>query len=114
ERGETWSYVRLLLGLCEVEMRAGEWTAAAHLLDEWERSPDRELLVSPAYQRCRALLAAGQGRAEEAARWAAEAIAGSEARGLRWDLLEALPAPGLATLPAPHPPRAPPSLPPPP
>jgi DNA-binding CsgD family transcriptional regulator len=98
ERGETWSYVRLLLGLCEVEMRAGEWTAAAHLLDEWERSPDRELLGSPAHQRCRALLAAGLGHAEEARRRAAEAIEDSEARGLRWDLLEALRAHGLASL----------------
>ncbi|HZQ98128.1 MAG TPA: AAA family ATPase [Chloroflexota bacterium] len=106
ERGETWAYVRLLLGLCEVEMRAGDWRTAGQLLDELDRSPDRELLVSPAYQRCRALLAAGTGRAEEAVRRAQEAIESSEARGLRWDLLEALRAHGLASLLAGDPARA--------
>ena len=50
------------LHLCELELRAGEWGAAARLLDEWARvRRSGELLVRPMYQRCRALLAAGRG-----------------------------------------------------
>lgn len=106
ERGEVWSYVTLRLQLCEVELRSGEWDTASRLLEEWDESLDRELLVVPAYERCRAFLALGYGRAGEAERWAARAIAGSEASGLRWDLLEALRARGIAALLAHDPGRA--------
>src|SRR5205085_590187 len=98
DRGEAWSYARLRLGLCEVELRAGEWQTAAGLLEDWAQSPDRELLTAPAYGRCRALVALGRGRPDEAERWAAGAIASSEASGLGWDLLEARRVRGLAAL----------------
>jgi DNA-binding NarL/FixJ family response regulator len=88
ERGEAWSYVVLRLQLCELELRSGRWDAASRLLDEWSESPERELFVHPAYERCRALLAAGCGFPAEAERWAAEAIAVAEAVGTRWDELE--------------------------
>ena len=98
ERGEAWSYVRLRLGLCELELRAGEWVRAQRLLDAWLQSPDRELLTAPAYGRCCALLSLGRGDARKAERWAARAIEESEALGLRWDLLEAQRVRGLAAL----------------
>lgn len=98
ERGETWSYVRLRLGLCELELRAGEWVRASALLDEWVQSPDAELLTTPALNRCQAMLAVGRGHPEEALPWAAGAIAESEAAGLRWDWLEALRVHGVASL----------------
>jgi DNA-binding CsgD family transcriptional regulator len=106
ERGEAWSSMWLLHQLCELELRAGEWEIAAALLDEWEDSPDRPILAPQAYSRCRALLAAGRGDAEEAEAWAAGAIAESERRGLRWDLLESLRARGIAALMAHDPARA--------
>ena len=92
------SYALQRLHLCELELRAGEWDAAARLLDEWAESSDRELLIFPMYERCRALLAAGRGRAGEAERWAAKAIARADATGVRWDELEALRARGIAAL----------------
>lgn len=98
ERGETWSYVRLRLGLCELELRAGEWLRASALLDEWSQSPDADLLTAPALDRCRALLAVGRGDPEEALPWAARAIAESEEAGLRWDWLEAQRVHGTASL----------------
>ncbi|MGH3031076.1 MAG: LuxR C-terminal-related transcriptional regulator [Gaiellaceae bacterium] len=97
ERGEPVSYALQRLHLCELELRAGEWEAASALLDEWHESPEGELLVFPMYERCRALLAAGRGLPDEAERWAAEAIARAQAT-VRWDLLEALRARGLAAL----------------
>jgi DNA-binding NarL/FixJ family response regulator len=52
----------------------------------------------PQYQRCRALLAAGRGDAEEANRWATEAIQRARATGCRWDELEARRARAIAAL----------------
>ncbi len=98
ERGEPSSYALQRLHLCELELRAGEWDAAARLLDEWSESPDRELLVWPMYERCRALLAAGRGLPDEARRWSVEAIARADSTGVRWDRLEALRASGTAAL----------------
>ena len=70
ERGEPSSYAIQRLHVCELELRAGGWDVAEHLLDEWADSSDRELLHWPMYERCRALLAAGRGQREEARRWA--------------------------------------------
>jgi DNA-binding CsgD family transcriptional regulator len=97
-RGEATSYVVLRLQLCELELRAGEWTSASLLLDEWRHSGDRELLAGPSYQRCMALLAAGRGNAAEVERLAAEVIGGVARSGMRWNLLEALRARGIAAL----------------
>jgi DNA-binding CsgD family transcriptional regulator len=106
ERGEPASYAMQRLHLCELALRAGELESATRLLDEWAESSERELLVSPMYERCRALLAAGRGLPEEAVRWAADAIARAETTGVSWDRLEALRARGLAALLAHEPARA--------
>ena len=106
ERGEAFSYAVLGLHLCEVELFAGGFDAAARMLENWEQSSDEGLLVAPLYERCRALLAAGRGAPEEAELWATKAIAGAEATGVRWDLLEALRARGTAALFAGEPARA--------
>jgi DNA-binding CsgD family transcriptional regulator len=89
ERGEPSSYALQRLHLCELELRAGEWDVAERLLDEWAESGDRELLHWPMYERCRALLAAGRGFADEARRWGTEAEARASAAGVCWDQLEA-------------------------
>ena len=106
ERGELWSYVVLRLHLCELELRAGEWDAASRLLDEWAESSEGELLVAPSYERCRALLAVGRGNPDEVEAWATPALAGADATGARWQLLEALRARGTAALLAHDPSRA--------
>jgi DNA-binding NarL/FixJ family response regulator len=98
ERGEAPSYAMQRLHVCELELRAGEWEAAARLLDEWAESSDRELMFRPMYERCRALLAAGRGLPIEAQQWATDAIARGDATGSRWDRLEALRARGIAAL----------------
>jgi DNA-binding CsgD family transcriptional regulator len=104
ERGEPYPYALMRLHMCELELRVGRWDAAAALLDEWAESSDR--VMWPMYERCRALLAAGRGQPEEAEEWAAKAIAASEATGMRWDLLEASRARGIAALFAHQPERA--------
>jgi DNA-binding CsgD family transcriptional regulator len=106
ERGEAVSYALQRLHMCELELRAGKWEAAARLLDEWAVDTEEETLPWPMYERCRAVLAVGRGLPEEAERWAAEAIARSESRGDGWDLLESLRARGMAALLAHEPERA--------
>ncbi len=104
ERGEGTSYALLRLHLCELELRAGEWDAAARLLEEWSESADP--LAPCSYMRCRAALAAGRGAADEADRWADAAIAGAEEIGANGQRLEALRARGAAALLAHEPARA--------
>jgi DNA-binding NarL/FixJ family response regulator len=96
EQGEEMSYALVGVFLCDVELRAGNWEAVARLLDEWAES--ERLLVAPTYLRIRAQVAAGRGLPDEAERWAEPAIAGAEAIGTRWQLLEALRAHGIAAL----------------
>ena len=103
ERGEQYSYVLLRAQLCELELRTGEWAAASRRLEEWAGTSDGELLRFPSYERCHALLAAGRGRADEAERWAAQAIAAARAG---WEELEALRARGIAALLGHEPARA--------
>jgi DNA-binding CsgD family transcriptional regulator len=98
DRGEPVSYALFRLHLCELELRAGRWTAAEELLDEWAESSDDELLFWPMYERCQALLAAGRGLPEAASSWGAQAIARAEATGVEWDRLEALRAIAIAAL----------------
>jgi DNA-binding NarL/FixJ family response regulator len=105
ERGEEVSYALQRMNLCDLELRAGNWNAAAQLLDEWE-SADRQLLIRATYERSRALLAAGRGVPDEAERWAASALAGAEPGGYRWQVLESRRASGLAALLAHDPERA--------
>lgn len=106
ERGEPLSYALLRLHLCELELRVGDWEAASRLLAEWAESSDRQLLIFPMYERCRALLAAGRGNAAEAGRWADEAIIAADSMGINWDKLEALRALGIAALVAHEPERS--------
>ncbi|WP_028062275.1 AAA family ATPase [Solirubrobacter soli] len=98
ERGEEVSYAWLRLNLTELELRAGEWDAAARLLDEWADTDDGQLLITPTYKRCRALLAAGRGDPEGARVWGEPALAESEARDYRWQVLESSRALGAAAL----------------
>jgi DNA-binding CsgD family transcriptional regulator len=106
ERAEPMSYALQRLHLCELELRAGDWEAAARLIDEWGTSTDQDLLVPPMFERCRALLAAGRGLPEETERWAARAIAGAREVGVMWDELESERARGIAALIAPDAARA--------
>jgi DNA-binding CsgD family transcriptional regulator len=106
ERGELVSYFWMRLHLCELALRAGDWPTAERLLDEWAETTERELFVEPYYPRCRALLAAGRGLADEAAEWAAETIARAQAIDHQWDWLEGLRALGVAALLAREPVRA--------
>ena len=106
ERGEPVSYGLQRLHLCELELRVGDWAAAENLLDEWAAPTERQLFYWPIYERCRALLAAGRGLPDEAARWADQAIQRSEATGVRWDWLEGLRARGIAALFAGNPEQA--------
>jgi DNA-binding CsgD family transcriptional regulator len=98
ERGEGVGYAWLRLNMCELELRTARWDAASRLLDEWGESDDQRSLVTPTYQRCRALLAAGRGEAQAAGQWAAPAFADAQARGYRWQVLEASRALGMAAL----------------
>jgi DNA-binding CsgD family transcriptional regulator len=106
ERGEPVSYAVVRLHLCELELRVGAWAEAERLLDSWAETPDDELLFWPMYERCRALLAAGIGRLDEAERWAAEAVEKAEEKGVGWDRLEALRGRGIAALLGHEPERA--------
>src|SRR5215472_6018804 len=65
ERGEVGSYVWARLHLCELALRTGDWHTAGRLLDEWAETDEREFFVEPYQLRCRALLAVGQGLADE-------------------------------------------------
>jgi len=98
DRGEAESYALQRLHLCELELRAGDWAAAGHLLDEWAESAERGLLNLPMYERCRALLAMGRGHVDQARHSAAQAITRADAYGGGWDRLEALRARGTAAL----------------
>src|SRR5262249_20021018 len=82
----------------QLELRGGQWDATERLRDEWAESAERELLIFPTYERCRALYAAGRGFAEDADEWAAEVIARSEGAGVLTDRFEAFRARGIAAL----------------
>lgn len=98
ERGELSSYLLQRLHLCELELRAGRWDVAARLLDDWADLGADQFRLWPLDERCRALLAAGLGAADDAERWARAAIERAEATGVWWDRLEATRALGAARL----------------
>ncbi len=98
ERGELVSFALARLHLCELALRVGDLAQAAALLDEWAEPSERDVLLLPMYERCRALLAAERGEPEQAGRWVAESLARAAAVGDVWDRLEALRARGMAEL----------------
>lgn len=104
--GEPVSYALERAHLCELELRAGEWDAAEHLLDEWAQSAERDLLVAPLYDKSRAALAAGRGLPAETESWAEKAISVGEATGRIWEPLEARLSLGTMKLLAHEPARA--------
>jgi DNA-binding CsgD family transcriptional regulator len=100
DRGEALSASVMHRQLCEIELRAGDVTAARQHLDQWGEwtLPDdvHEQVVGPA--RCHALLEAIQGRSEEALRWADRAIAAAGAIENYREETEARRAAGIAWL----------------
>jgi DNA-binding NarL/FixJ family response regulator len=106
EQGEPISYGLMRLHLCELELRLGNWEAAASLLDEWAEDREGELLAYPMDDRCRALLWAGRGLPAEAEAAALRALARADEIGVGWDRLEALRALGQAALVRTEPARA--------
>jgi DNA-binding CsgD family transcriptional regulator len=92
--------------MCELGLRAAEWETVSRLLDEWAESADGQLLITATYRRCRALVAAGRGDADEAERWATPALQDAQALGYRWQVLESQRALGIAGLLAHQPTRA--------
>jgi len=106
DRGEAASYVWARMHLCELALRVGDWQTAERLLGEWVETAERELFVEPYDQRCRSLLAAGRGLAEEAMTLSAGTIERAEAIDFQWDWLEALRASGIVALLTGEPARA--------
>jgi len=98
EQGERESYALMRLHVCELALREGDLPTAAHLLDDWAESSDRELMFRPKYQRCMALLAAGRGDPEDTIKWATAAIDRAAESGSNWDGLEAQRALGSVQL----------------
>lgn len=102
DRGEARSCVVLHLHLCELELRAGNTQAAIAALREWEgwTADEAKADVATIRARCRALLAAIQGRPEQTSFWADAAEAANHQSGFVWDRLEILRARALAALQA--------------
>ena len=98
ELGEPSAAALARLHLCELELRAGGWSAAESLLEEWAASTDDDLLQWPMYERCRALAAAGRGEVDDAGEWGRRALTLADDNGVRWDWLEASRALGQASL----------------
>ena len=97
ERGEPSSYALQRLHLCELELRAGEWTLPSAGSTNGPRRRPRV----PALADVRAVPRAPRRRGgphDEARRWGTEADARASASGVRWDQLEAQRALGTAQL----------------
>lgn len=98
ERGEGASYFTMRLHLCDLELRVGNWGAAALLLDEAEQFAGTSEPQQSAKVRFRALLAAGRGDVEEAKLLASESIEEAIRVGSGWVRLDGLRARGVALL----------------
>jgi DNA-binding CsgD family transcriptional regulator len=98
ERGDLTSYAMVRMHTVELELRAGNFDAAATLLGEWAESSDYETQFRPQYPRCRAVLLAGRGALDEATKCANDTIVLAQQAGSRWDELEARRALGIAAL----------------
>jgi DNA-binding CsgD family transcriptional regulator len=98
QRGEIESYIWARLHICELALRVGDWQQAGRLLLEWEETAEREFFIQHYHTRCRALLAAGKGLADEAISLSADTIKQAEVVGAQWEWLEGLRARGMTCL----------------
>lgn len=100
ERGEAISTSIMHRQLCEIELRAGDVSAAERHLDEWDEwtvpGDPHERVVGPA--RCRALLEAIRGRPDESMVWAQRAITAAKAIENFREQTEARRAAGIAAV----------------
>ncbi|HUJ87107.1 MAG TPA: glycosyltransferase, partial [Burkholderiales bacterium] len=97
ERGDARFASNIYTQLCELELRAGNVQAAASLIVEWDEHAIQDDLT-PSRARCRALLAAIAGDPGEAVRAADFATQAAQPNTVRWDMLEAARARGIAAL----------------
>jgi DNA-binding CsgD family transcriptional regulator len=98
ERSEAESYFALRMHACSIEVRAGDLFAAAGWLEEWEGLREESVGGDAAYARCASLVAAGRGDLSEARALAKRALEHAYASNMRWQVLEALRAQGVAAL----------------
>jgi DNA-binding CsgD family transcriptional regulator len=98
ERGELRSGAVFVLQMCEVELRAGDTVAAAHVLEEWGQWTALEPDAWLPWNRIQAMLAALRGEPARAADLAAGVLEPPESRNFYWDWLEAARATGIAAL----------------
>jgi DNA-binding NarL/FixJ family response regulator len=106
QRGEARSGAVTLTQLCEVELRAGDTTAAARALEEFDQWTALEPDAAGLRTRVQATLEALRGNPGRATALSAQALAISESTSREWDRLEALRAAGLAALLARQPEQA--------
>jgi len=98
DRGEARSAAVLMLQLCEVELRAGDTSEVARVLEDWDQWTALEPELAGVRVRIEAVLAALRGEPGRAVELAGTVIEDSEATGRVWDRLEALRALGIAAL----------------
>jgi DNA-binding CsgD family transcriptional regulator len=106
QRGEARSGLVIVGQLCEVELRAGDATAAARALRELDQWAALEPEAAGPRARLQAALAALRGDPGRAAALAAQVLQGSDTHTQGWDRLEAGRAAGLAALLAGEPEQA--------
>ena len=97
ERGDARFAYNIHTQLCELELRVGDARAAAGLLKRWDEHAIQDD-IGPTRARCEALLAAISGMPDEAWRVAGIAIDAAQENTVRWDMLEAARAQGIAAL----------------
>ena len=103
ERGEVFSVTSIQLQQCEVELRAGDLTAASDFMDEFASARERGIGVVAHLPRVRALIAVQRGLHQEALTWADESWRIGQSWGQSveqpgWDGLELYRVRGLASL----------------
>jgi DNA-binding CsgD family transcriptional regulator len=99
ERRESRSGLVFILQLGELELRAGDTSEAARLMEEWDQWAALEPEIWVTRARIEALLAAVRGEPGRATELAGRVLEASQSDGYAgWDRLEALRALGLAAL----------------
>lgn len=95
-RGEEWSLAWLRMNRCELELRAGEWNAAAELLASWADDPDDALSLESSRTRCGAFLAVARGELDACEQLCRDALVVDSV----WNRFEVARARSLAALQA--------------